>query len=117
MLRLPKFQVALPESVADAVALLSAHEGEAMIVAGGTDLLPNLKHRLFEPKLLVSLERGQGSAPSNAKPTARSASAPWRGWISSQRTPTSSPTRPLWHKPPAWCPGRSSGAWAPRAAT
>lgn len=60
MLRLPRFDVALPESVADAVALLSAHEGEAMIVAGGTDLLPNLKHRLFEPKLLVSLERVAG---------------------------------------------------------
>lgn len=73
MLRLPKFQVALPESVADAVALLSAHEGEAMIVAGGTDLLPNLKHRLFEPKLLVSLERvaGLGAIQREADGTLR----------------------------------------------
>lgn len=32
-------------------------DGEAMYVAGGTDLLPNLKHRIFQPKRLIGLSR------------------------------------------------------------
>ena len=55
MLRLPKFEVARPHSVSEAVTLLSEAGPAAMIVAGGTDLLPNLKHELFTPDLLVSL--------------------------------------------------------------
>jgi 4-hydroxybenzoyl-CoA reductase subunit beta len=34
---------------------MGEHEGDAMYVAGGTDLLPNMKHRLFEPGHLVAL--------------------------------------------------------------
>lgn len=54
MLRLPQFGVALPTDVAGVVALLRDHPG-ARVVAGGTDILPNLKHRLDAPPLLVSL--------------------------------------------------------------
>jgi 4-hydroxybenzoyl-CoA reductase subunit beta len=32
------------------------HAGDAMYVAGGTDLIPNMKHRLFEPGHLVALK-------------------------------------------------------------
>jgi 4-hydroxybenzoyl-CoA reductase subunit beta len=56
MLRLPKFELASPESVGDALALLRAHE-DALIVAGGTDLLPNMKHELFTPDVVVSLAK------------------------------------------------------------
>jgi 4-hydroxybenzoyl-CoA reductase subunit beta len=42
-------------SVGDAVAALDAHGADAMIVAGGTDLYPNMKRRQFEPKVLVAL--------------------------------------------------------------
>jgi 4-hydroxybenzoyl-CoA reductase subunit beta len=42
--------------VAEAVALLGEHGPDAMAVAGGTDLLPNMKHRLFEPGHLVALK-------------------------------------------------------------
>jgi 4-hydroxybenzoyl-CoA reductase subunit beta len=42
-------------SVGDAVAALDAHGADAMIVAGGTDLCPNMKRRQFEPKVLVAL--------------------------------------------------------------
>jgi 4-hydroxybenzoyl-CoA reductase subunit beta len=42
-------------SVGDAVAALEAHGADAMIVAGGTDLYPNMKRRQFEPKVLVAL--------------------------------------------------------------
>lgn len=57
MLRLPKFRLEEPGDVATATALLREHEGDAMVVAGGTDLWPNMKHGLFEPKVVVSLGR------------------------------------------------------------
>lgn len=55
MLRLPPFQYLTPSSLDNAVKLLVEHGGEAMVVAGGTDLLPNMKRRQFEPKYLVGL--------------------------------------------------------------
>ncbi|MBI1380849.1 MAG: 4-hydroxybenzoyl-CoA reductase subunit beta [Planctomycetaceae bacterium] len=55
MLRLPKTRVAKPTTVAQAVALLVEHGEVAMPIAGGTDLLPNMKHGLFEPEVLVAL--------------------------------------------------------------
>lgn len=54
MLRLPQFGVTMPDSVAGVIEALQANPG-ARIVAGGTDILPNLKHWLDEPPLLVSL--------------------------------------------------------------
>ena len=56
MLRLPKFRLEEPLSTYAALALLAENES-AMVVAGGTDLLPNMKHGLFEPELVVSLQR------------------------------------------------------------
>jgi 4-hydroxybenzoyl-CoA reductase subunit beta len=55
MLRLPKFELATPRTVGEAVTLLSEAGPAAMVIAGGTDLLPNMKHELFTPELLVSL--------------------------------------------------------------
>jgi len=55
MLRLPPFRFHRPGTLSDAVALLAEHGDAAMPVAGGTDLIPNMKHRLFEPAHLVSL--------------------------------------------------------------
>lgn len=56
MLRLPPYRYHRPASVEEAVALLGEHGPDAMLVAGGTDLIPNMKHRLFEPKHLVALK-------------------------------------------------------------
>jgi len=51
---MPEFRYHHPASAEDAVA--QWHDAEsAMFIAGGTDLLPNLKHRLFEPTDLVGL--------------------------------------------------------------
>ena len=55
MMRLPPFQYLAPRSVGEAVSLLQAHGPDAMVVAGGTDLFPNMKRRQFEPRVLVGL--------------------------------------------------------------
>ncbi|MFN0008450.1 MAG: FAD binding domain-containing protein [Planctomycetota bacterium] len=56
MLRLPRFDLLRPRTVSEAVSALSEAGPAAMIVAGGTDLLPNMKHELFTPEVLVSLD-------------------------------------------------------------
>ena len=56
MLRLPPYRYHRPTLLERAVDLLGEHGDAAMVVAGGTDLLPNMKHRLFEPEHLVALK-------------------------------------------------------------
>ena len=55
MLRLPPFTYLPSRTVADAIKYISDHGSDAMLVAGGTDLYPNMKRRQFEPKVLVGL--------------------------------------------------------------
>src|SRR5947209_16680256 len=55
MLRLNRFDYLAPSSVTDAAVLLLQHGPEAMLMAGGTDLLPNIKHRLCTPALVIGL--------------------------------------------------------------
>lgn len=55
MLRLHPFRYHRPRELDEAVALLSEHGPSAMPIAGGTDLMPNMKHRLFTPAHVVSL--------------------------------------------------------------
>ncbi len=55
MLRMPEFQYHHPRSAGEAVAMWHDLPGEAMYIAGGTDLLPNIKHRLHRPDHLVGL--------------------------------------------------------------
>ena len=56
MLTLPAFEYHSPSSIGEAVALLSKYRGQVKLVAGGTDLIPNMKHRLFTPAHLVGLK-------------------------------------------------------------
>jgi len=44
MMRLPWFKYHSPRSVAEAARILAAEGPEAMLIAGGTDLLPNSRH-------------------------------------------------------------------------
>lgn len=46
-----------PTALGEAVDLLAEHAGDVMPIAGGTDLVPNMKHKLFTPGHLVSLRR------------------------------------------------------------
>lgn len=61
MLRMPPFEVHLPRTADEAVAMRHGLS-RAMYVAGGTDLLPNLKHELHHPEHLVSLAQVEGLA-------------------------------------------------------
>jgi 4-hydroxybenzoyl-CoA reductase subunit beta len=55
MLPLPIFQLHRPRSVDEALTMLERHAPSARIVAGGTDLFPNMKQGLQTPRHLVSL--------------------------------------------------------------
>jgi 4-hydroxybenzoyl-CoA reductase subunit beta len=55
VLRLPAFELAEPRTLGEAVALLTEHGEDAQLIAGGTDLVPNMKHELFTPRVVISL--------------------------------------------------------------
>ena len=57
MMRLPWFRYHAPRTLADAVRILAAEGPDAMAIAGGTDLLPNMKRRQQVPSTLVSLRQ------------------------------------------------------------
>jgi 4-hydroxybenzoyl-CoA reductase subunit beta len=56
MMRLPHFTYHAPRTVREAAERLAA-PGGAMLVAGGTDLLPNMKRRQQVPSTLIGLRR------------------------------------------------------------
>jgi 4-hydroxybenzoyl-CoA reductase subunit beta len=55
MMRLPPFRYIVARTAREAATILADHGPEAMAVAGGTDLLPNMKRRQFEPRVLEGL--------------------------------------------------------------
>lgn len=57
MLRLPPFRYLAPRSLDEATKMLAQEGEEAMLVAGGTDLYPNMKRRQFTPGVLVGLRK------------------------------------------------------------
>jgi 4-hydroxybenzoyl-CoA reductase subunit beta len=60
MLRLPPFTYLAPQTLREAVRLIADQDpNDTMLVAGGTDLYPNMKRLQFEPKRLVGLRHLQ----------------------------------------------------------
>jgi 4-hydroxybenzoyl-CoA reductase subunit beta len=59
MMRLPWFEHRAPKTLAEAARILAGEGPNAMLIAGGTDLLPNMKRRQMAPKVLVSLQQVQ----------------------------------------------------------
>lgn len=55
MMRLPRFRYRAPRTIADAAAWLAENPGDTMLLAGGTDLLPNMKRRQQTPSTLIGL--------------------------------------------------------------
>ena len=56
MLRLPPFRYLAPRRLDDAAHMLVQEGEQAMLVAGGTDLYPNMKRRQFTPPVLIGLQ-------------------------------------------------------------
>lgn len=56
MMRLPSFQYLTPETLEQAVQMLSEAGPTARLVAGGTDLYPNMKRRQVNPGVVVGLQ-------------------------------------------------------------
>jgi 4-hydroxybenzoyl-CoA reductase subunit beta len=56
-LTLPEFKLLRPRTTAEAVALLVQHAGNIRILAGGTDLLPSMQQKLFEPQYVLDIRR------------------------------------------------------------
>ena len=54
-MRLPDFQYVEPKSIEEVCAFLKEHVRESKLIAGGTDLLPSMKQRIFKPKYVVNL--------------------------------------------------------------
>lgn len=54
---LPAFEVLRPQTLEAAIEALDHYGQDARIVAGGTDLIPSMKQRLFAPRVLVDIKR------------------------------------------------------------
>ncbi len=52
---LPEFRLLRPRSLGDAVKMLAEHAGQVQVVAGGTDLIPSLRQRLFAPQYVLDI--------------------------------------------------------------
>jgi 4-hydroxybenzoyl-CoA reductase subunit beta len=57
MMRLPKFEYRVPQTIADAVKIMADAGPAGQFVAGGTDLYPNMKRRQQMPKTVISVMR------------------------------------------------------------
>jgi len=55
MMRLPLFQYRSPQTLEEAARILDSEGSGARILAGGTDLLPNMKRRQQTPSVLIGL--------------------------------------------------------------
>jgi 4-hydroxybenzoyl-CoA reductase subunit beta len=60
VLTLPRFEWIAPATVDGLLDHLADHAADCLLVAGGTDAVPNLKHGLHEPRYLVHLGRLRG---------------------------------------------------------
>jgi 4-hydroxybenzoyl-CoA reductase subunit beta len=57
MMRLPPFRFRQPRTIEDAAAWLAEAPSESMLLAGGTDLIPNMKRRQQTPRVVIALRR------------------------------------------------------------
>jgi 4-hydroxybenzoyl-CoA reductase subunit beta len=88
-MRLPWFEYRAPRTVAEAAKILAGEGPQAMLVAGGTDLLPNMKRRHQTPKCLISLRQIQDlKSVSNGSGITFGAGLTLSEIVRNERTPT-----------------------------
>jgi len=56
MMHLPKFEYLEPRSIKQASKALATDPAGSVLLAGGTDLLVSMKHRLIQPKRVINLK-------------------------------------------------------------
>ena len=54
---LPKFNFHEPATLAEACQIMAEYAVKAKVIAGGTDLMVNMKKKLISPERLVSIAR------------------------------------------------------------
>jgi 4-hydroxybenzoyl-CoA reductase subunit beta len=54
-LSLPQFKLLRPRTVEEAVSPLGDYAGNILVLAGGTDLIPSMRQKLFEPEYVLDL--------------------------------------------------------------
>ena len=54
---LPQFKLLRPRFAEEAVDYLGEHTGNIRVLAGGTDLIPSMRQKLFEPEYILDLRR------------------------------------------------------------
>ena len=52
---LPEFKLLRPRSVDEAIGHLARYGGNLRVLAGGTDLIPSMRQKLFEPEFVLDL--------------------------------------------------------------
>ena len=52
---LPQFKLLRPKSIAEAVDLLAKYGDSVRVLAGGTDIIPSMRQKLFEPDYVLDL--------------------------------------------------------------
>ena len=57
---LPQFKLLRSRGIEEAIDHLSEHAGKLRVLAGGTDLIPSMRQKLFEPEFVLDL-RGIGT--------------------------------------------------------
>src|SRR5256884_8589745 len=69
MMRLPVFEFRAPRTLQEAARILDGERANAMPLAGGTDLLPNMKRRQQVPRTLLSLRHIQSLSDIELSPS------------------------------------------------
>jgi len=54
-LSLPQFRLLRPRNLDEAVTYLDKHASNIRVIAGGTDLIPSMRQKLFEPEFVLDL--------------------------------------------------------------
>jgi 4-hydroxybenzoyl-CoA reductase subunit beta len=52
---LPSFKLLRPKTVEEVTELMAKYDGQVRVIAGGTDLLPSMKQKLFTPPYVLDL--------------------------------------------------------------
>ncbi len=52
---LPEFKLLRPRTLGDAMGYLAQYAGNIRVLAGGTDLIPSMRQKLFEPEYVLDL--------------------------------------------------------------